>query len=75
MVEKILTPGRNVVDFVKYQQGRKVGKAKALVAGVRSCRHCGAVLGEGESEDECSSAGFNIEAPRLRESLRKLHAE
>jgi hypothetical protein len=32
---------------------------------VRVCRHCGAALSEGESEDECSSA-FNIEAPLLR---------
>jgi hypothetical protein len=72
MVEKILTRGRNVVDFARYQQGRKIGVAKALA---RACRHCGAALGEGESEDECSSAGFNFEAPRLRESLRKFYAE
>jgi hypothetical protein len=31
----------------------------------RTCRHCGAVLLEGESEDECSSA-FNIKAPAVR---------
>jgi hypothetical protein len=72
MVEKVITPGRNVVDFVKYQQGRKTGLAKMSA---RTCRHCGAALGEGESEDECSSAGLNIEAPRLRESLRKFYAE
>ena len=72
MVEKILTRGRNVVDFARYQQGRKIGVAKALA---RTCRHCGAALGEGESEDECSSASLNFEAPRLRESLRKLYAE
>ena len=30
MVEKILTRGRNVVDFASYQQGRKIGAAKAL---------------------------------------------
>jgi hypothetical protein len=41
----------------------------------RTCRHCGAALGEGESEDECSSAGFNVETPRLRESPRKFYAE
>jgi hypothetical protein len=72
MVEKILTRGRNVVDFSSYQQGRKIGAAKALA---RTCRHCGAALGKGESEDECSSAGFNFEAPRLRENLRKFYAE
>ena len=31
----------------------------------RICRHCGAALLEGESEDECSSA-LNIEAASLR---------
>ena len=72
MVEKVITPGRNVVDFAKYQQGRKTGAAKMSA---RTCRHCAAALGEGESEDECSSAGFNFEAPRLRESLRKFYAE
>jgi hypothetical protein len=73
MVEKILTPGRNVVDFASYQRGRKAGKANAPVAGVRGCRHCGAALGDGESEDECSSAGFNVEAPR--DTPRKFYAE
>jgi hypothetical protein len=72
MVEKVITPGRNVVDFAKYQQGRKTGAAKISA---RTCCHCGAALGEGETEDECSSAGFNFEAPRLRESLRKFYAE
>ena len=72
MVEKVITPGRNVVDFLKYQQGRKTGAAKALKVSARSCRHCGAVLGEGEPEDECSGAGFNVEAPGLS---RKFYAE
>jgi hypothetical protein len=72
MVEKVITFGRNVVDFAKYQQGRKFGVAKMPA---RTCRHCNAVLGEGESEDECSSAGVGVEAPRLRESLRKFYAE
>ena len=72
MVEKILMPGRNVVDFATYQQGRKAAAA-ALHAPL--CRHCGAKLGEGESEDECSSAGSNFERPRVRESLRKFYAD
>jgi hypothetical protein len=72
MVEKVITPGRNVVDFAKYQQGRKTAVARMSA---RSCRHCGAALGEGESEDECSSAGVGAETPRLRESLRKFYAE
>jgi hypothetical protein len=72
MVEKVITPPRNVVDFVRYQQGRKAIAAKVSA---RRCRHCGAALGEGEFEEECSSAGFNVEAPRLREPPRKFYAE
>ena len=72
MVEKVITPGRNVVDFLEYQQGRRSSIAKLSA---RTCRHCGAVLGDGESEEECSSAGFNVEAPGLREPPRKFYAE
>ena len=72
MVEKVITPGRNVVDFARYQQGRKSSIAKLSA---RTCRHCGAALGDGEAEEECSSAGFNVEAPRLRERPRKFYAE
>jgi hypothetical protein len=51
---------RNVIDFASYQQGRgSAGRAQAISA--RTCRHCGAVLCEGEREDECSSIS-NIEA-------------
>jgi hypothetical protein len=62
MVEKVITPRLNVVDFARYQAGR-TGTAPAMPG--RACRHCGAALLEGESEDECSSA-FNIKAPALR---------
>ena len=73
MVEKVITQGRNIVDFARYQAGRNAA-GKALAMSVRACRHCGAVLSEGEREDECSSA-FNIEAPRLHDAPRKLYAE
>jgi hypothetical protein len=73
MVEKVITSPKNVVDFARYQQGRR-GGARALAISVRACRHCGAALLEGEREDECSSA-FNIEAPRLRGGPRKFYAE
>jgi hypothetical protein len=73
MVEKLITSPRNVVDFARYRAGRNsVGKATALSA--RACRHCGAVLSEGEREDECSSA-FNSEASRLRDGQRKSYAD
>ena len=74
MVKTILTSGRNVVDFAKYQQARR---ATALAPALRGplCRHCGAALGEDEREDECSGAGLNFEMPRLRETLRRFVAE
>jgi hypothetical protein len=55
MVEKVITSPRNVVDFARYRNAAE----KPLAMSVRVCRHCGAALSEGESEDECSSA-FNI---------------
>ena len=64
MVEKVITSARNVVDFARYQAGRDAA-GKALAISARVCRHCGAALSEGESEDECSSA-FNIDAASLR---------
>jgi hypothetical protein len=65
MVDKLTTPRRNVVDFMSYQQAQerrasaRALVATALAATARCCRHCGAVLSEGETEDECSST-FNI---------------
>jgi hypothetical protein len=60
MVEKVITSpradrsARNVVDFARYQAGRNAA-GRALKLSVRTCRHCGAALAEGEREDECSS--------------------
>jgi hypothetical protein len=74
MVEKVITPGRNVVvDFARYQAGRSAA-GKTLAISARACRHCGAALMEGESEDDCSSA-FNIKALAPREGLRKFYAD
>jgi hypothetical protein len=73
MVEKVITPRPNVVDFVRYQADRSaIGKALALSA--RVCRHCGAALSEGESEDECSST-FNSDTTSLRGEPRKSFAD
>jgi hypothetical protein len=64
MVEKVITSGRNVIDFARYQQGRgAVERMPAMSA--RICRHCGAALLDGEDEDECSSA-FNVDTVSLR---------
>jgi hypothetical protein len=88
MVEKVVTPGLNVLDFARYQQGRNAaGKALAMSAqdfrsardslrSARACRHCGAALSEGENEDDCSTVlGIEIKAPRLRKNLRKFRAD
>jgi len=64
MVEKVIMQARNVIDFASYQQGRNIG-ARAQAISMRTCRHCGAVLSEGEREDECSSIA-NIEASLRR---------
>ena len=64
MVEKVITAGRNVIDFARYQQGR--GAADRMPAmSPRVCRHCSAALLDGENEDECSSA-LNIRHVSLR---------
>ena len=80
MVEKVVTPGLNVVDFARYQQGRNAtGNALTISArnslrSARACRHCGAALSEGENEDDCSTV-LGIEAPRSRKSPRKFRAD
>jgi hypothetical protein len=54
---------QNVIDFASYQQDRNiVVRAQAMSA--RTCRHCGAALGDGELEDECSSIANTQEALR-----------
>ena len=60
---KANTAPRNVIDFARYQQGRAAVKVPAI--SLRLCRHCSAVLSDGENEDECSST-FNRDAPTRR---------
>ncbi len=62
MVDKVTTQSRKVVDLASYRQ--RIG-VRAPAISVRTCRHCGAVLAEGEREEECSST-FNVEAAQLR---------
>jgi hypothetical protein len=73
MVEKVITSPRNVVDFARYQRDRGLTGA-AVAISARACRHCGAALLDGESEDDCSSA-FNVASPALRGLPRKFYAE
>jgi len=72
MVEKLITQSRNVVDFARYRLDRNSGAAIGLAGG--ACRHCGAALLEGESDEDCSSA-FNFEAPDLRRATRRFYAD
>ena len=62
MVDKATTQSRTVIDLASYRA--RVG-VRAPAMSVRTCRHCGAVLAEGEREEECSST-FNVEAAQLR---------
>jgi hypothetical protein len=72
MVEKLIMSPRNVIDLARYQQGRSGGKQ---AFSTRLCRHCGAVLADGENEDECSST-FNLDAASTpRTAQRKFYAE
>jgi hypothetical protein len=59
MVQKLKS--RNVVDFLGYRKTRDAGSAIAPAIAIRTCRHCGAFLDDGESEEECSSAGITVE--------------
>ena len=61
MVDKVTTSSRRVIDLASYRE--RIARAPAI--SVRTCRHCGAVLAEGEREEECSST-FNVEAAQLR---------
>jgi hypothetical protein len=63
MVEKRIISSRNVIDLSRYRELNAASRAPAISA--RLCRHCGAALLDGESEEECSGA-FNSEAMRLR---------
>jgi hypothetical protein len=61
MVEKPITSSANVVELARYR-GRNGGASKMTLC---NCRHCGAVLQEGEREEECSST-FNVDAAHVR---------
>jgi len=70
MVEKRITSSKIVIDLANYRQDRASREATSI----RLCRHCGALLSEGEKEDDCSSAS-NIVAPRLRQTSRRFRAD
>ena len=80
MVEKVIMQDRSVIDFRRYQQARQLAakaglkaKADVKISLPRCCRHCGAALLEGESDDDCSTAGLST--PVLRAPPRRFYAE
>jgi hypothetical protein len=72
MVERVITSPRNVIDFARYQAERTAGRMPAI--SLRICRHCGAMLIEGEREEECSGA-LNVEASAALGAPRKFYAD
>ena len=72
MVERVITSPHNVVDLARYQAERAVGGMPAISP--RICRHCGAMLLEGEREEECSGA-VNVGTSGLGGAPRKFYAE
>ena len=73
MVEEIITPRRNVIDFARYQQDRAAGKVQAISP--RLCRYCGAAMLDGEDEDECSSALNDIALQPFEKKSRRFYAD
>jgi hypothetical protein len=72
MVERLITSPHNVIDLARYQAERAAGRMPAI--SLRICRHCGAMLLEGEREEECSSS-LNVEASGAGAAPRKFYAE
>ncbi|MBB1092939.1 hypothetical protein HUU61_16820 [Rhodopseudomonas palustris] len=70
MVERVVTPGRNVIDFADYQRTQRPSQATAMSG--RFCRHCGAALLDDDSEDDCSSAGIGLQRPFRGRSPRRI---
>ncbi len=71
MVEKVVTAAK-IIEFARFQEGRAAAKVPAISNPV--CRYCGAVLLDGENEDECSSTS-NVGAASLRASQRRFYAD
>jgi hypothetical protein len=53
MLDEMLISDRNVVDLARFRQQRAAPIAPRL------CCYCGADLGNGEKEEDCSGAWFS----------------
>lgn len=52
MAQNFSNRGRNVIELVNYRARRDIPTAGP---GHRACRHCGAPLMDGETDDDCSA--------------------
>ena len=64
MIDQVTS--RNVVDFLSYQEARRATMVRAQPISARNCRHCGAGLMDGESDDDCSTLGISDAVPAPR---------
>jgi len=63
MVDKTVTQSPNVIELSRYRA--RTGAPRTAALATRLCRHCGAKLTDGESEDECSAI-FNADIAGMR---------
>ena len=64
MLDETLIDAPNVISLADARVQRLASTAQPFRA--RLCCHCGAALGDGEREEECSGAGFSAAAVMRR---------
>jgi hypothetical protein len=64
MFDEMLMAAHNVISLADARAHRRAHAAQPLRA--RICCHCGATLGEGENEEECSGASVSADRPVVR---------
>ena len=65
-MQKTTVSSRNVVDLTAYLRQRNSGTAQTMKLTPRACRHCGALLADDESDDDCSSVFRSFETTGTR---------
>ena len=73
MVDKVVTPGRNIIDFANYLRTQRPSPTTAMNG--RFCRYCGAALMDDDREEDCSSAGILQQAPTRTRPFRRFRAD
>ncbi|MDB5628061.1 MAG: hypothetical protein JWQ51_401 [Tardiphaga sp.] len=75
MVEAVTIPARNVIDFAGYREGRRAAAVMAQAISARTCCHCGAPMGEGDRDEDCSSLDIGVSRPAPPKPRRMFCAE